>query len=331
MMIRASRSVVSRPHRAAAAAAAAGKMTYVTSVDQAEVDWKGSVMPALASLPADTGKLYALNVYSVSDFAAFDDFVQKGGAIVNEGGYGRLAFYGKPSTLPGVKSLGRPGMTFDGFNAMALLEWNSSDAMLDGFKAIAGDEECVKTRNAGLDVSTWACFSPFPPRRPTPWTKTWSPTSAAEAVTDETELEFFTGLGPALAAAAEGSSDSVYCLNCYKFNDLPKYPDRYSGEKMNTGKDAHRHYMDAIVELCPPPDGEVLFYGDLTPGVPSLCRDNVNLVPRGYDSIALMRYENPDAMVKLGGLAECTSAGVHRVAGVEEQTWACYEAAFPFE
>ena len=116
-------------------------------VDEAEEAWKHALMPAVQSLAKDEkGKLYALNLhklkatpeypedYDGERFATsaegFDAFATKGTDQVKALGVGSPIFVG--AQTPGMLVMKREGMTFEGFESMALMEWNSAAAMTKG-------------------------------------------------------------------------------------------------------------------------------------------------------------------------------------------------------
>ena len=121
------------------------------------------------------------------------------------------------------------------------------------------------------------------------------------------------------------TNEAIYCLNCYRFKDSPVYPDDFTGERFATGIEAHKHYAGAVVQMCRDTyGGEMLFYGQLTPGLPSLRREGVEF--DGYDAIAFMKYDSAASMLAMASSADYNSIGVHRSAGVAAQTWSCYSA-----
>ena len=75
--------------------------------------------------------------------------------------------------------------------------------------------------------------------------------------------------------------------------------------------------------------GEMIFYGQLTPGIPALCREGLEF--NGYDSIALMKYDSAASMLAMAASREYNSVAVHRAAGIAEQTWSCYTSRLDFD
>eukprot|EP00937_MAST-01D_sp_MAST-1D-sp2_P006111 g6111.t1 len=326
--------------RAASIPISARFFTASPLADTAEQEWAKAVIPAAQSLAKEhTGKVYALNLYKLKaaaeypdDYAgkrfatgaeAFDAFLTNTAFMdaLRDHDAGAPAFVG--NRTPGIAPMKREGMTFDGFEKMALMEWNSLGKMVEGFQALmAADSgslvDAVVNRGAGLEQSAWLCFSPFEPTPDVEYDTSYEP--AGPSLVDGVEAEFFTGLMPSLQAAG---NEPIYCLNCYRFKDSPAYPGDFAGQRFDTGIEAHKHYVNAVLQMCRDTyGGELLFYGQLTPGIPALCREG--LAFPNYDTIALMKYDSAASMLAMATSPEYNSVSVHRAAGVAEQTWTCY-------
>ena len=107
-----------------------------------------------------------------------------------------------------------------------------------------------------------------------------------------------------------GPDGPVFMVNLLKFKDKAVYED--GRETDLSGRDAYQIYGRAVAKILDTYDGEMTFVGDVT----FLALGQVEEL---WDEIAIVKYPNRAALVKMSMSPEWQAASVHRTAGLAGQ------------
>ncbi len=107
-----------------------------------------------------------------------------------------------------------------------------------------------------------------------------------------------------------GPDGPIYMVNLLKFKDRAEYEDGRATDL--SGREAYQIYGRAVSELIGEYDGEVTFVGDVT----FLALGQVEEL---WDEIAIAKYPNRGALLKMSSSPQWRAISVHRAAGLAGQ------------
>lgn len=110
--------------------------------------------------------------------------------------------------------------------------------------------------------------------------------------------------------AAPGPDGPIYMVNLLKFKDRAEYED--GRETDLTGREAYQLYGAGVTELLSTYGGEIVFFGDVT----FLALGQVEDL---WDEVAIAKYPNRGALLKMSLSDEWRALSVHRTAGLAGQ------------
>lgn len=107
-----------------------------------------------------------------------------------------------------------------------------------------------------------------------------------------------------------GPDGPIYMINLLKFKDKAEYED--GRETDLTGYEAYQLYGRAVSELLKDYGGELTFAADVT-------FLSLGQVEELWDEVAIARYPNRGALLKMSSSREWRDISVHRTAGLAGQ------------